>query len=247
MKITPKDKVILIVFCSVLVLGLTGFFLLRPMIGNWREAQVALADVQAQKESMDNIILCKTAVLAAQNSEEENYVTLSAQMPPVMKTYDVHYLMIDIAKGASVKLNSLTIGNYTAVNLEDSSITQAQTAATIQETANQIAGGDTSVAESIASALMQGAASAWRAETKSSDKKQTAGSDDGSNPIIYKSGVSVMVSGNYENILRYLDGLTGKNFIHIKSFTIDIPDDGGAMNVNFSLEVYMAMGSDISG
>ncbi len=239
MKMTPKDKIILTVFCTVLVLALAGFFGLRPIIGNWRDAKAAQTNVQAQKEAMDHSILCKAAVMAAEDSEEEKYADLAAQMPPVMKTYDIHYLMVDLAKDAKVKLNSLSIGNYAAVNLEDSGVAQAQAAAAVSQMANEISGGDSTVAGSITTALMQGASLTGDTATasgKSGTKQQSAGST----PIIYKSGVAVLVSGSYSNILSYLDGLAAKDFIHVKSFVINMPDGGGEINVNFSLEVYMA-------
>lgn len=114
-KLQKREKILLAVLLVIVVAVVPFVLFIFPAIQQNAEKESMLTELRAAQFDMETQLAAKPALESALAEMEENYEPGSALIPPVMKNYDIHYMISDICSKAGVTLDALSIGAYEAV------------------------------------------------------------------------------------------------------------------------------------
>lgn len=114
-KLQKREKVLLVVLLVIVIAVVPFVLLIYPVMQDNAEKERSLAELEASRFEMETQLSVKPTLESALAELKQQYEENGALIPPVMKNYDIHYMVSDICNRAGVTLDSLSIGEYEAV------------------------------------------------------------------------------------------------------------------------------------
>lgn len=124
MKISARERVLLLIVTMLFFVIMPYFLVIKPML---EKGQLQLAEYEAVSEQAIAMERDIAAIPTLEDEHRQLKETLKKKqniIPPEEKTYGIHYMLTDLCREAGVTLDSLSIGEYQMIGRKEAEGTQ---------------------------------------------------------------------------------------------------------------------------